>query len=112
MANGRLGAVLLPSDTYTVVYTVPSGMRAAVNVSALSKAGSAQTVDLYLALEGSATTGPRIASHIAYNVSLANLAVLERTAIIMGAGESIVAKCSVTGSSVACQVWGFEESAS
>lgn len=109
MASGRLGAVALPSNTYTVCYTVQSGMLATVNFGIASRTANSVAIDV--ALEASATTAPAAKSIIESGVTLAANAVLERTAIVMAAGQSLVARAA-SGSAASFVVWGMEESAS
>lgn len=109
MATGRLGALVLPSATWTAVYTVPSGMiaTAVINCAGLT----ANAANVRLAFETSSTVDPAKASHFEQAASVGAHAVFTRKAIIMSSGQILMARAD-TASAVACVVWGLEESAS
>lgn len=109
MSSGILGAFALPSNTYTVVYSVPAGMLSTVNISFASR--TANNVDLNLALEMSATNVPNVKYLLNSGFTISAREVYERKAIVLGAGQAIVARAS-SGVGLACVVWGMEESAS
>lgn len=104
MATGRLGTSDLTAATDTTVYTVPSGTFAVVSVNVCNRSNSALAVRIATAT----TDSPTAAEYIEYDVEIGAKGVLERTGIIIGAGERIVARAS--GSNVSVVVFGIETS--
>ena len=82
MASGILGQQTGTGD----VYTVPADTLAVVNISVLNNdTSNAETVVLRIIPSG-ATAGNQ---HNIENISLASRGVLERTAIVLAAGDKI-----------------------
>lgn len=102
MATGRLGTSDLPAATNTTVYTVPSSTFAVVSVNVCNRSNVAQAVRIATA----ATDTPTAAEYIEYDVEIGAKGVLERTGIIIGASQKIVARAS--GSNVSVVVFGIE----
>lgn len=90
-----LAAADLAADTDTLVYTLPVGKKASVNVSFCARTQAAQ-VRLAVTSGGA----PADADWFEYDVSLAANGVLERTQIWLEASERIYARASETGVSV------------
>lgn len=105
MATGRLGAADLAATTNTTIYTVPSSTKAALSVNVCNRGSSAVTVRLAL----SATGTPGDGEWIEYGVSLPANGVLERTGLMLAAGQNLVAYASAA--TVAVVAWGVEEAA-
>lgn len=105
MATGRLGAADLSATTNTVLYTVPSSTKAALTVGLCNRSASAATVRIALA----ASSTPTDAEWISYGESLAANAAMERTGIILSAGQSLVVYASAA--QVSAVAWGVEEAA-
>jgi len=103
MASGKLGNASLAATTNTKIYTVPALQVATLNINVVNRTSTAITVRLAI----SATTSPAVAEYIEYDVSVPANGVLERTGLVVGADENIVAYASATGISV--RVHGFEE---
>lgn len=104
MASGRLGAVDLPATTNTTVYTVPSSTQTALSVSVCNRGSSAVTVRLALA----ATDTPSVSEWIEYDTAVIANDAMERSGIILSAGQKVVAYTNVATVSVV--VYGVEES--
>lgn len=102
MANGKLGSADLSATTNTTIYH-PSGVTGAVTVSICNRNGSTVTVRLAI----SATATPGNDEWIEYGTSVPANSVLERTGLVVGAGQYIVAWASGTGVSVS--VYGYED---
>lgn len=106
MSSGKLGSAAPAADTDTVVYTVPANTVASVNVAVVNRGAAVAAVRLAVALTGTPATD----EYLEYDVQVpADGGVLERSAIVCGAGEKVVfyadsADCSV-------RVHGFEEDA-
>jgi len=90
-----LAAADLSADTQTLVYTLPPGKKASVNISVCARAQSAQ---IRLAVTGG--SAPTDADWIEYDASLSQNGVLERTQIWLAAGERIYARANEAGVSV------------
>jgi len=103
MASGILGQAV-GTGSEADIYTVPSSTLAVVNISIINNDSSnSESVVLRLVDSGD-TSG---AEHNLENMSLASNGVLERTAIVMGAGDKISLNAS---SDVSISVFGIEES--
>lgn len=105
MSSGRLGAEDLAATTDTTIYTVPASTVATVCVNVCNRNASNVTVRL-AAVDGliGALTD---ADYFEYNTILLLNEALERTGIVMSAGQTIVAYSDTANVSV--QVWGWEE---
>jgi hypothetical protein len=103
MANGRLGTPTdLSAGAETTIYTCPAGTFAVVTVSLCNRASTAATMRLALA----ETDTPTTAEYIEFGVSILASGVLERTGIVLGPGQKIVARSS--GSETSAVVYGIE----
>lgn len=105
MASGRLGSATLAADTDTTVYTVPASTVATINVAIVNRGSADATVNVAIAPTGS----PASADYIEFGVVIPANGILERTAIVAGAGECVVVRSSTADCSV--RVHGFEEAA-
>lgn len=103
MANGRLGAVDLTANTDTTLYTCPIGKTATVNVTFTNRQTS--PVNVKLALANSAS--PATTDYLEFNTELPPFGVLERTGIVVGAGQFLVVTSNVSG--VSAVAFGFED---
>lgn len=87
-----LGAADMSADSDTLLYTVPAGKKASVNVSLCARTQAA-LVRLALTSGGA----PADTDYLEYDTPLAARGVLERTQIWMTAGEKLYARASETG---------------
>lgn len=100
---GLLGSFDLASATDTTIYTVPVGKQAACSVNLCNR--SAADINVRIALtDGSATASK---NYIEYGALLSAGGVLERTGIVLSAGEIINVYASASG--ISAGVWGIEE---
>ena len=105
MASGLLGQIV-GTGSEADVYTVPSSTLAVVNVSIINNDSSNnETVVLRLVNSGDTSA----AKHNLENMSVVSNGVVERTAIVMGAGDKLTMNAS---SDVSVSVYGIEESTS
>ena len=103
MASGILGQIV-GTGSEADVYTCPASTLAVVNVSIINNDGSnGESVVLRLVASGDTSA----AKHNLENFTLASNGVLERTNIVMGAGDKLTLNAS---SDVSISVMGIEES--
>lgn len=105
MASGKLGSAALAAATDTVVYTVPASTIASINIAVVNRGTTPAIVNVAI----SATGTPGNAEFIEYGVTIPVNGILERTAIVAGAGEKVVVYASTANCSV--RVHGYEEAA-
>ena len=105
MATGRLGiANLSAGGDSTSVYTVPSGYFAVVSVNVCNRSNQAVAIRIAAA----SLDVPADGEYLEYDTELLGRGVLERTGIIIGAGQKIVVRTS--GANVNAVVFGIETS--
>ncbi len=103
MASGRFGAVDVPATTETTIYTAPSGKIASATISLCNRTGSTVSVRVAIAAAATAT----VAEWIEYEAPIAPNGVLERTGLVLNAGERLNVYASAAG--VSAVAFGFEE---
>ena len=104
MATGRLNGVDLTTTNATSVYTCPTSTFSVVSVSICNRTASAVTVRLALTSTGST---PATTDYLEFDSSLSANGVLERTGIVMSAGNQLVVTAG-TGNAVSVIVVGIE----
>lgn len=102
MAKGRLGAEDLSGGVYTTVYTCPADFYTVANISLTNRASSVATFRMAI----TETDTPTDAEFIEFESQLDPKAVLERTGIVLGAGQRIVVRSSISG--ISAVVFGIE----
>ena len=90
MATGRLGANDLSSATNTTVYTCPTDTYAIASLNLVNRGNQALTMRIAVAANDTPTAG----EYIEYEVEILSKGVLERTGIVLAAGQKIVAYAS------------------
>ena len=105
MASGRLGVAALAANTDTTVYTVPADTIASCNIALVNRGATDAVCNVAFATSGT----PTAAEYVEFGVVIPPNGILERTAIVAGAGERVVVRSSTAGCSV--RVHGFEEAA-
>ena len=103
MASGKLGVAALAANTDTTVYTVPAGTIASCNVALVNRGATDAVCNVAFATSGTPTT----AEYVEFGVTVPANGILERTAIVAGAGERVVVRSSTTN--VTVRVHGYEE---
>ena len=105
MAPGRLGtANITTATTNTTVYTVPANTFTLCTVSVCNRGNSDTGIRLALAT----TANPSDDEWIEYSVDVGGHGVLERTGVLLSAGQRIVVWTSAPNVSVV--VYGVETS--
>lgn len=105
MAYGRLGGNDLAATTNTSVYTCPADTFAVVTVNVVNR-NTASSCRIRIAIATSST--PTNAEYIEYDSELLEYGVLERTGVVVGAGQIISVYSSATN--VTVTVFGIETS--
>jgi len=107
MPTGRLGTANITTTSDTTVYTVPLATFSVVSVNVVNRSSSA-AAQIRIAVATSATPAP--AEYIEYDASLVANGVLERTGIVMKAGEIIVVQTPTSTPTLSVVVYGIETS--
>ncbi|KRC36229.1 hypothetical protein [Acidovorax sp. Root219] len=102
MPQGKLFGLDLAAGADTTLYN-PAGVTTTLTLSLCNRTAVAVTVRVALA----ATAMPTSGDWIEYDTYLAPAGVLERTAIVMGSGQFLVARASAAG--VSAVGFGFQE---
>lgn len=103
MASGKLGSAALAAGTDTTIYTVPASTVATINVAVVNRGSADATVNVAIAPTGA----PANADYVEFGVAIPASGILERTAIVAGAGEHVVVRSSTADCTV--RIHGFEE---
>ena len=102
MASGRFGKVNLAANADTDIYTCPAGMVATASVCFANRTET--PIKVRLAVRNGAISLP---DYIYYDVTCPANGILERTQVVLGAGEIITVRADAAGMSV--RAHGFEE---
>jgi hypothetical protein len=100
--QGRLGTADLSAATNTTLYTCPSATFTVCTVNVVNRGASAANIRIAIC----DTSTPGDDEYIEYDVSLAAKGVLERTGIVVDAGELVVVRSSAV--SVNAVAYGIE----
>jgi hypothetical protein len=104
MATGRLSGTDLTTTGATSVYTCPVSTFSVVSVSICNRTASAVTVSLALTTTSST---PATTDYLEFGASLSANGVVERTGIVMSAGNQLVVTAG-TGNALSVVVVGIE----
>jgi len=102
MSSGRLGAEDLQGGAFTTVYECPTDTFAVASLSLVNRGNSLSEFRVAI----SVTDTPTNAEYIEFESQLNPKAVFERTGIVLAAGQRIVVRSSIDGTSAV--VFGIE----
>jgi|TARA_B110000495_G_scaffold183374_1_gene179596 hypothetical protein len=105
MASGRLGANDVAAATYTTVYTCPASTFAVVSINFLNRGNSSCFVRLAVADASTPTAG----EFMEYDTELTAKSVLERTGLVLSAGQLLVVYSNAVN--VSAVTFGIETAA-
>lgn len=103
MASGKLGSADLAAATDTLLYTVPAGTIATVNVRVANRNSASAKVRVAIG----AGASPAASDYVDYDIPVPGNGILEDTGIVCSAGEKIWVRSDLANVSV--RVHGFEE---
>lgn len=104
MATGRLGAAALATIADTLLYTVPVGKHATININCVNRTADQTAVDIAIGT-GAAPTAQ---DYIEYSADVPGYEPLERSGLVCNAGEKVWIKASVANA-ITVRIHGFEE---
>lgn len=104
MVAGKLGAAALAQDVDTLVYVVPAGKFATVNINCANRSPETVPVSIWI---GSGAAPNKELDAIEFETSVPGNVPLERTGFVCSAGESVWVRAGAAVISV--RVHGFEE---
>ena len=93
---------MIAANTDTKVYTCPSGA-ASINFNVVNRTQGDVVVDVAI----TQALSPADADYIEYGVTIPGGGILERSALVVGAGDQLFVRANVAGCTV--RVYGFEE---
>ena len=105
MASGRLGANDVAAATYTTVYTCPADTFAVVSINFLNRGNASCFVRLAVADASTPTAG----EFMEYDTELTAKSVLERTGLVLSAGQLLVVYSNAVN--VSAVTFGIETAA-
>jgi len=90
MATGKLAGVDITAGTYTQIYECPPDTFAVVTVNTCNRGNAPSNVRLTVSND----FPPGLSDYIEYDVEIVAKGVLERTGIVLAAGQKISARSS------------------
>jgi len=105
MATGRLGAADVAATTNTTVYTCPAATYAVVAVNVCNRGAASSDIRVALATLDT----PTLSEYIEYDVAVGPKNVIERTGVVLSAGQRIVIYSSLAN--ISTVVVGIETAA-
>jgi hypothetical protein len=104
MANGQLGASDLAATTWTLVYEPPTGYFASTSINICNR--NLGNAAVSLAIQQGSGASPAGNEYLEFEAVILGHAALERTGVVLNAGDKLVAYSDIANVSVI--VSGFE----
>lgn len=104
MASGNLGSAALSANADTLLYAVPAGKAATLNINCCNRDPAASTK---VRIAVGVGVAPVDGDYIEYDTVVPANGVLERTGIVCGGGERVWVRA--TTAAVSVRVYGFED---
>ena len=104
MATGTLANIAISAATYTSIYQCPADTFAVVTVSVCNRSATSSNIRLTVG----DTFPPTNGDYIEFDTSLSANGVMERTGIVLGAGQYISGRSSAADVDIV--VYGIETS--
>ena len=104
MATGRIGANDLTAGANVTVYTAPADTYAVASINICNRGNQATSIRIAVAAAHSPTAG----EYIEFDTEVLSKGVLERTGIVLAAGQKIV--CYASGANISAVAMGIETS--
>jgi hypothetical protein len=104
MATGRIGASDLTSGANVTVYTAPTDTYAVASINICNRGNQATSIRIAVAAADTPTAG----EYIEFDTEVLSKGVLERTGIVLAAGQKIV--CYASGANISAVAMGIETS--
>lgn len=106
MATGKLGSVDINAITMTELYTTPVNINTVTNINICNRNAVAIKIRIVI-IDGAIGTFTN-ADYIEYDLTLSANGVIERTGIVLAAGNTIGIYSDTSNVSAVC--WGYEDS--
>jgi hypothetical protein len=103
MASGTLAQSALTAATNTLVYTVPVGKVASININFTNRS----IVSAWVRMAVSTSTSPTTAEWILYDVMVGQYGTLEKTGLVMSASKQLI--CFADTGNISVNVYGYED---
>ena len=104
MATGRIGASDLTSGANVTVYTAPTDTYAVASINICNRGNHVTSIRIAVAAADTPTAG----EYIEFDTEVLSKGVLERTGIVLAAGQKIV--CYASGANISAVAMGIETS--
>ena len=104
MATGRLGASNMSAGSNTSIYTCPADTYAVASLNICNRGNQATSIRIAVADANTPTAG----EYIEYDTEILSKGVLERTGIVLAAGQKLV--CYASGANISAVAMGIETS--
>lgn len=100
---GMLGRLDVPAGADAALYTCAAGAGATLNLSMCNRTASVATVRVAITSGGA----PAPADYVEYDTQLPANGILERTGLVMTAGEKLYVRADIAG--ISARAHGFEK---
>ena len=102
--SGKLGSIDLAATSNTVLFTGAVDKVTTANINFCNR--NSASVQVRIAIENGATGTPSASEYLEFDAIIPANGVLERTGLVISAGDSVVVYSNT--SQVSVNAWGFE----